>query len=112
MSHQIMNTPTGRVTAVQSRGIYHGLPVYPDNVKGLHALVVGASGISGQAMVAALGENPERWSQVYAVSRKKPSTDFGPTVKHILVDLLDGPEVIAKSFKANGIKVQVICLRQ
>jgi 5,10-methylene-tetrahydrofolate dehydrogenase/methenyl tetrahydrofolate cyclohydrolase len=94
-----------RVSAVQSKGIYHGMPVYPNNIKGLHALVVGASGISGQAMVAALAENPERWSQIYAVSRKKPSVDFGPSVKHVLVDLLDGPEAIATSFRTNGVKV-------
>jgi hypothetical protein len=100
------NTLTiSRVTAVQSKGIYHGMPIYPDSINGLHALVLGASGISGQAMVAALAENPKRWSRVYAVSRKKPATDLGPTVKHVLVDLLDGPEVIAESFRANSVKM-------
>ncbi|OBT41181.1 hypothetical protein VE00_08114 [Pseudogymnoascus sp. WSF 3629] len=84
------------------------MPVYPDNIKGLRALVVGASGISGQAIVAALAENPERWSQIYAVSRKRPFTDFGPTVKHVLVDLLDGPEVIARSLRTNGVKVDYV----
>jgi hypothetical protein len=45
--------PTLRhVTTVESKGIYHGMPVYPDNIKGVRALIVGANGISGQAMVA------------------------------------------------------------
>jgi nucleoside-diphosphate-sugar epimerase len=96
---------SSKTSAVESRGIYHGMPVYPENIKALRALVVGANGISGQAMVAALAENPQRWSQVYALSRKKPSRAFGPTVKHVLADLLDGPDVIAETLKVNGVKV-------
>jgi hypothetical protein len=30
---------------------------------------------------------------------------FGPTVTHVLVDLLDGPGVIAENLKANSVKV-------
>lgn len=36
---------------VQSKGIYHGLPVFSPDIKGLTAVVTGASGISGTYMV-------------------------------------------------------------
>lgn len=94
-----------QITTVQSKGIYHGLPVYPPNIKGLRALVIGANGISGQAMVNALAENPPRWSMVYAMSRKPSSRSPSPTVKEVYVDLLDGPEAIAKVLKDNDVVV-------
>lgn len=96
---------TSTITAVQSKGIYHGMPVYPDSIQGLSALVVGANGISGQYLMSALTENPERWSTVYAMSRSKPSASFGPTVKYLLCDLLDGPEAIARVLKENNVKM-------
>jgi hypothetical protein len=94
-----------KIISVQSRGIYHGMPVFSDDIKGLKALILGANGISGQAMVSALSENPERWSQVYALSRKASSITDGPTVKRVLADLLEGPEAIAKVLIENNIKV-------
>ena len=36
---------------IQSKGIYHGLPVYPESQEGLTAIVTGANGISGDHMV-------------------------------------------------------------
>ena len=65
---------------------------------------MGANGISWQAMVAALQENRERWSQIYAMSREEPSTPATSTVKRILIDLLDGPEIIAESLQKNKVK--------
>lgn len=39
---------------VQSKGPYVGLPVFPDSVQGLTAVVAGASGISGTYMVSSV----------------------------------------------------------
>ena len=39
------------VQQVQSRGIYHGLPVFPDSIRGLTAIITGANGISGHYML-------------------------------------------------------------
>lgn len=36
---------------IVSKGIYHGLPTFPDDLNGLTALVAGANGISGDHMV-------------------------------------------------------------
>ena len=92
-------------TIVKSKGIYHGLPVYPATVSGLRALVVGANGISGQAMVEALAENPARWSSIFAMSRKGSVTPSDSMVTQLLVDLLDGPEAVAKVLEANNVQV-------
>lgn len=43
------------IRKIHSRGIYHGLPVYPDDVAGLTAIVTGATGISGDHMVSGDG---------------------------------------------------------
>jgi len=49
---------------VQSKGIYHGLPVFPSKHKGLTAIVTGANGISGWYMVKVLAQSPERWTKI------------------------------------------------
>lgn len=36
---------------IRSDGIYHGLPVFPENVGGLTAIITGANGISGTHMI-------------------------------------------------------------
>lgn len=36
---------------IHSKSIYHGLPVYPESLQGLTAIVTGANGISGNHMV-------------------------------------------------------------
>lgn len=95
-------------TTVVSRPPYHGMPVFPQDIRGLTAFVLGANGISGQAMLQVLAENPERWSTVLAVSRKKPSRSFGPTVQTLSLDLLQEPEAIAKEIGKVGKKMHVI----
>ncbi|KAJ6581862.1 hypothetical protein B0H19DRAFT_1116764 [Mycena capillaripes] len=62
------------VYQVQSRGIYHGLPVFPSEMQGLTAVVTGSSGISGQHMVKALAASPERWNKIYCHSRVHPQS--------------------------------------
>lgn len=91
---------------VQSKGIYHGLPVYSDDVKDLVALVTGANGISGYHMVKVLAAAPQRWKKIYCLSRRPPPdyffTDLGDgasRVEHVSVDFLSDPQNIGKKLK-------------
>ena len=104
-----MGSAAPTYTTVQSKGIYHGLPVFPDNITGLSAIVTGANGISGDHMVRVLAESPERWTNIYALSRRPPAIkrDWGNKVNvhYLSVDFLDGgAEGIAKALKENGVK--------
>ena len=91
---------------VITRGIFTGLPVFPPSLNGLSAVVVGASGISGQHMLHVLSQSPERWKKVYALSRSLPHipnvTDN--QIVHVPVDLLRGPEAIAAVLKRADVK--------
>ena len=86
---------------VVSRGIFHGLPVFPQyEGKKLRIIVTGANGISGSAMIKVLSEAPERWEKIYALSRRPPSGQTAPGVEHIAVDFLGStPEQIAQILK-------------
>ena len=113
-----MADPDGQV--VHSKGIYHGLPDLSYAPKGMTAIVTGANGISGAHMVSppclvarhrtnvrqirVLAENPERWSKVYALSRRPPSGNWPKTVEHIPLDFLQSPEEIAKVLQERNIK--------
>ena len=55
---------------IRSKGIYNGLTVFPDTVTGLSAIVTGSNGISGDHMVRVLAESPQRWSNIYTMSRR------------------------------------------
>lgn len=83
---------------IRSKGIYLGLPTFPPELKNLRAIVAGANGISGQHMLRVLSEEPERWGQIYALSRRPPldTEGLGRNVKHLAVDFLSSPEAIAK----------------
>lgn len=95
---------------VQSRGIYHGLPVYPSDLKGLTAIITGANGISGNYMLRVLAQAPERWSKIYCLSRRPPLLPDGlPTnAEHIAVDFLQKPEEIAAVLKEKGVKADYV----
>lgn len=97
---------------VNSKGIYHGLPTFSAETKGLIAIVTGANGISGYHMVKVLSAAPERWSKIYCLSRSPPPDYFyqglgegASRVKHVAVDFLDDPANIAKSLKGHVAKV-------
>ena len=91
--------------SVHSNGIYHGLPVIDDNHKGLRAIVVGASGMSGQTMIDVLTQSPQRWEKVYALSRRAPkfSADAKSNVEHVPFDLLKEPSELAAQMKKHGV---------
>lgn len=89
---------------VQQKGIYHNLPVFDPATTGLTAIVTGANGISGFHTMRVLLQSPERWSKVYALSRRPPPKEMmallpepqRSRVEHIAVDFLDEPCKIAQ----------------
>lgn len=95
---------------VHSKGIYHGLPTFPAELKNLRAIVAGANGISGQHMLRALSEQPERWSQIYALSRRPPldTEALGKNIKHLAVDFLSSPEEIAKTLREENVQAYAL----
>jgi hypothetical protein len=95
---------------VQTKGIYHGLPVFPPAVNGLTAIITGANGISGNYMLRVLAESPERWTKIYCLSRRPPAIPDGlPThAEHIALDFLQKPEDIAKTLKEKGVKADYV----
>ncbi|KAJ7198984.1 NAD dependent epimerase/dehydratase family protein-like protein [Mycena pura] len=90
------------VYQVQSRGIYHGLPVFPPEIRGLTAVVTGSSGISGQDMVRALAASPERWSKIYCLSRRPPAV-LPPQAEFVSLDFLQPPEKIIEALQKHGV---------
>src|SRR5690348_5326202 len=89
---------------VLSRGIYHALPTYPHITHPSSIIVTGANGISGSAVVRALSSAPDRWSTIYALSRRAPPSRSTPAnVKPIAVDFLESTaEEIADVFVREG----------
>ncbi|EXJ68547.1 uncharacterized protein A1O5_08340 [Cladophialophora psammophila CBS 110553] len=95
---------------VVSKGIFHGLPTFPDyEGKKLRIIVTGANGISGSAMTKVLTEAPERWEKIYALSRRPPSGQTAPNVEHIAVDFLQStPEQIGQTLRDNGVEAEYV----
>jgi hypothetical protein len=98
----------GSTSVVQNRGIYCGLPTYTQ--KGLKALVIGSNGISGNHMLRALSENPDRWTEVVSVSRRPAtkSIGIGKNVRHVQADLLKDPTDIAKILQDSNVQPLVL----
>ncbi|KAG8623304.1 hypothetical protein KVT40_008280 [Elsinoe batatas] len=88
-------------------GIFHNLPDYDPSIKGLTAVITGANGISGFHTMRALLAAPERWSKIYALSRKPPpdemmallTSDERSRVQHVAVDFLKPAEDIAAAME-------------
>lgn len=57
-----------------------------------------------RGQIRVLAENPERWSKVYALSRRPPSESWPKSVEHIPLDFLKDPEEIATVFRERNIK--------
>ena len=96
------------IQLVQSVGIFHGLPVYPDRLESekLTAMVTGATGVSGYHMVNVLAAS-KNWSKIYALSCRPPPDNFfadlghnASRVVHLQVDFLRDPQEIADELKA------------
>lgn len=95
---------------VQSKGIFHGLPVHPSSLKGLTAIITGANGISGTYMLRVLGQDPERWTKIYCLSRRPPAIPNGlpKNAEHIALDFLRNPGEIAEVLKERGVKADYV----
>lgn len=94
-----------KIQKVYSDGIYHGLPVFDDTITGLRAMVVGASGMSGQSMIDVLKQQPKRWEKIYALSRRPPQLDQQMSnVQHVPTDFLKEPTEIAKTLKDHHVQ--------
>jgi 5,10-methylene-tetrahydrofolate dehydrogenase/methenyl tetrahydrofolate cyclohydrolase len=91
--------------SIHSNGIYHGLPTFGDDVTGRSAIVVGASGMSGQSMIDILVQSPERWKTIYALSRRPPQlSQESAQVKHVPTDLLKDSDSIGQTLKDNNVQ--------
>lgn len=92
------------IHTVQSHGMFHSLPTFPDHDgKKYSAIVTGANGISGAAMVEVLSQAPERWERIFALSRR-PATTKSPRVHSVAIDFLASePKDIAKVLKENHV---------
>ncbi|OAP65517.1 hypothetical protein AYL99_01489 [Fonsecaea erecta] len=101
---------------VKHKGIYHNLPTFDPSIKDLTAIVTGANGISGFHTMRVLLDSPERWSKVYALSRRPPPKDMmallpesqRSRVQHVAVDFLEDPQKIANAMTAAGVKADYI----
>ncbi|KAJ5414743.1 hypothetical protein N7509_001370 [Penicillium cosmopolitanum] len=89
---------------VQQKGIFHNLPTFDPSITGLTAIVTGANGISGFHTLRVLLESPERWSKVYALSRRPPPEEMlnllseseRSRLQHVAIDFLEDPSKIAR----------------
>lgn len=91
---------------IQSKGIYHSLPVFPPEAKGLTAIITGANGISGFYMLRVLAQSPQRWKKIYCLSRRPPLVPGGlpPNAEHIALDFLKSPDEIAQTLKEKNVQ--------
>jgi nucleoside-diphosphate-sugar epimerase len=90
---------------IYSRGIYHGLPTFPDAPGPYTAIITGANGISGNYMLRVLAQAPERWEKIYCLSRRPPLIEGGlpKNAAHIACDFLKSPDEIAQVLQDNGV---------
>ena len=110
-SHHIhITSMSDTIQQVQTKDIYHGLPVYPDDIKGLTAIITGANGISGHYMLRVLSQSPQRWSKIYCLSRRPPYIPGGlpANAEHIALDFLKDPSEIAQVLQDKGVKADYV----
>lgn len=58
-------------------------------------------------MMRVLDESPQRWTNIYALSRRPPVVErkWQTNVKHVAMDFLNNsPEELAKKLKEAGVK--------
>ncbi|KAK4897782.1 hypothetical protein LTR27_004554 [Elasticomyces elasticus] len=90
---------------LRQSGIYRNLPTFDESIRGLKAIVVGATGISGFNTMRSLLDTPDRWATIYALSRSPPtdemlslfSSEQQSRIQHVSVDLKSSGEDIASS---------------
>jgi hypothetical protein len=56
-------------------------------------------------MIDVLVQNPERWSRIYALSRRPPQADAASTtLQHVGVDLLNEPQDTAQTLSEHNVQ--------
>ncbi|KAI7711298.1 hypothetical protein KC353_g9089 [Hortaea werneckii] len=101
---------------VQTKGIYHNLPTFSSDLKNLTAIVTGANGISGFHTMRVLLESPQRWTKVWAASRRPPpkemmdllTSEQRSRVEHVACDFLAKPEEIAQQLKEKSVTADAV----
>ncbi|KAI8936343.1 hypothetical protein NX059_006757 [Plenodomus lindquistii] len=101
---------------LRQSGIYHNLPTFDPSIKGLKAIVCGATGISGFNAIRSLLDTPDRWSTIYALSRSSLSDDVlqflteqqKSRIQHVSLDLSGSSEDIAKTLKEAGVQADYV----
>lgn len=96
---------------LRQNGIYHNLPDFDPSLKGLTAIITGANGISGFYTMRALLDAPERWTKIYALSRRPPpeqmmgllTTEQRSRVQHVACDFLEPGNRIAQALKGANV---------
>ncbi|KAE8822955.1 hypothetical protein PTNB85_10343 [Pyrenophora teres f. teres] len=97
---------------LRQSGIYRNLPTFDPSVKGLKAIVCGATGLSGFHTIRALLDTPDRWSKIYALSRSPLSDEIlalltsqqRSRIQHVSIDLTCSGAQIAQALKAAGVQ--------
>ncbi|KAG9186816.1 hypothetical protein G6011_09924 [Alternaria panax] len=108
--------PSSLDQPLRTSGIYRNLPTFDTSVKDLKAIVCGATGISGFNTIRCLLDTPDRWSKIYALSRKPFSKEAFAfftdeqrgRIQHISIDLCSKSEDIAKSLKDAGVEADYV----
>ena len=105
-----------RSNPLHDAGIFKNLPTFSKDIKGLTAIITGANGISGFGTLRTLLASPERWTKIYALSRRPPPpemmdllpADQKSRVEHVACDFLSKPEDVAKAIKDKIKNVDVV----
>ncbi|RFU81044.1 aldo-keto reductase family [Trichoderma arundinaceum] len=94
---------------VASKEEFYGLPTFPNaEGKKYTAIVTGANGITGAHILRVLAEAPDRWGDIYALSRKLPVSRVDGSINYLAIDFLASPEDIAKQLKEQVPKVDYV----
>lgn len=101
---------------LQNRGIFRNLPTFDPSITGKTAIVTGANGISGFHTLRALLESSQRWTKVWAASRRPPPPEMmdllpqsaRSRVEHVACDFLSEPEDIAQQLREKGVTADAI----
>lgn len=109
-------TMTSSSSSLRHHGIYRNLPAFDRSLNGLSAVVTGANGISGFNTMRALLDSPERWTTIFALSRKPPPEEMmklltpeaRSRIKFVACDFLDEPASIAKNIKSANVHADYV----
>lgn len=107
---------TSSTQPLRQSGIYRNLPTFDPAIKGLKAIVCGATGISGFHTIRALLDTPERWSKIYALSRSPLSDELlafltdqqRSRIQHVSIDLGSSSTKIAQNFQKAGVEADYL----